>query len=229
MSPKLIHPRKINRIWFEDQIKRRKISKRGLAKLMGVSPSIVAHTLSGRRRMPVEEAKLWADALACDFVDVASNSGLNREGIFLTRNEDVGNPLKAQIGEVQIVGTVLPDLSVRVGGVVGPQKAPNPLFNGVGPLVEDLEALRLQTAGGPFSSLDGGLFFYRKLTLNVIDPESFERPSVVQLKGGEIRVRILKRGFEAGLHNLASFSGETLPNEVGVQIVAANPISVIKL
>ncbi len=85
-------------------------------------------------------------------------------------------------------------------GLKGPSIAPNPM-----PGDTALTVVRCQTASSPFETMDGSLLYFQNH--GIFDPEAFGRLCIVDVQNS-LLVRVIKRGYGPGKHNL------TLPNRV---------------
>lgn len=67
---------KVDKIWFQDRIRDRKLSQRRLAFLMDMDPAAMSLMLSGRRRMSTEETNIMARHLGVSVQEVMEHAGI---------------------------------------------------------------------------------------------------------------------------------------------------------
>lgn len=67
----------IDNEWFASRLKDQNMSLRSLAKNLGMDPSAVSRTLSGQRKMQMEEARQIANFLRVPVSDVMSHAGVS--------------------------------------------------------------------------------------------------------------------------------------------------------
>jgi len=102
--------------WFFDRLKERKLSLRGLAKLMDMSPSSLSLRLGGSYKITMEEAALIARLLGVTFEEIVLRAGIKIP-------KDPGRM-------VRLVGTVA-GVQVRGAKGLGAIDRPGPLPDGV--------------------------------------------------------------------------------------------------
>jgi transcriptional regulator with XRE-family HTH domain len=217
---------KINVRWFKEQMAKNGLTGRQVAKLMDLNHSIISHMFKGRRKMRLDEAAVWAKILKVPISDVLTNAGVDISG----EGVEVVSAIKLKDGHpvaqprVPVKGTVDSEMRVLWNVVIGPASSLNPFpgEQGVG-----IACLRCQTAGGPFDGWDGALLYYKELAPGSFDYDSVGRFCLVKTMQGEHLLRIVKRGYEPGKHNLALFNG--VAREQGVIIEEATPILWIKM
>lgn len=220
----------INVRWFKEQIALNGLSQRKIAKEMNLNQSVISHMFKGRRRMSLEEAVGWAKILKVPLGDVVLNAGI---GVGIQEISEIDhsrvlmkNDEGAVIAQPQVPIRGFADANFKViwtPPVKGPTNAPNPLK---GELGLNLSCIRCQTIGGAFEGLDGAMLYFRDVPQGAFDPECVGRLSLVQV-GSEHLIRIVKRGYAPGRHNLALFNG--ILAEESVVISSATPIIWMKL
>lgn len=67
----------VDKAWFLTKLEDQKLSVRGLARQMGVDPSAISRTLSGERRMQMDEAKQIAHFLRVPVAEVMRHAGVS--------------------------------------------------------------------------------------------------------------------------------------------------------
>jgi len=102
--------------WFFDQLQARKLSLRGLAKLLDMSPSSLSLRFGGHYKITMEEAGAMAGLLGVTFEEI-----VHRAGIKIPKD-----PVKA----VRLVGQVH-GVTVKPGKGLGAIERPGPLPAGV--------------------------------------------------------------------------------------------------
>lgn len=199
MKPKerypVINP-DFDRDWFAARFEALDLKYPDIAKPMRRDRSTVSFVMSGKRRLTLAEAAIWAKLLGEDIAEVIRRAGV----------EDVP---AAKGSTVPVKGWVDAELKVHWSAPRGPRNVQRP---GHGP--EKLGALRLETSGGAF---DGALVFY---PLN-----SLADPATLILKlclVDQDRLRMIRRGYRSGRFNLADLAGKTV--EEDAKIAAAAPI-----
>jgi transcriptional regulator with XRE-family HTH domain len=197
----------INEKWFRDRIEAVGLSQRKVAKALGINPSSISHMFKGNRKMPLEEAALWAELLKVTVEEILLNAGVK-----------ISSSSKAFITQIEIDGWVDGLLSVHWTAPKGPKTAPNPLGS------SDIGVLRCQTLGSPFEGMDGALLYY--YDTKSVNPDCLERLSLVEFSGKSF-IRIVKRGYEPGKYNLTLSNGT--PKEEGIELERATPIVWMKL
>jgi DNA-binding XRE family transcriptional regulator len=200
-----------NTNWFKDQIKKAGISQRAAARIVGIHHASLIHMFNGNRRMPVDEARNWADLFNTAVEDIYSNAGLN-----IVSSEEKG-------ALVDIKGWIDPELTVHWGATPGPRKTLNPLSGNA----KNIGALRCQTAGGFFEGIDGAHLYFTLTAASRVDLECLNRLSLVSVPSKRHYVRVLKRGYESGKFNLALPNGDI--SESDVVLESATPILWMKL
>jgi transcriptional regulator with XRE-family HTH domain len=212
MNEKSVPP-KINVRWFKDQIERRGLSQRQIARVLGFNQSVISHMFRGDRRLKLEEAIKWAEILEVPLEEVLVNAGLpvsaKLSAILLPDSKS--NPQSEIVGFIdEHFSVILHSEGVKVHNPAG-QSA--------------VLALRCQTSGR--NDFDGALMFYSQLGPD-IDPEMIGRLCLVKhIQSDRMIIRVVRRGYEAGRHNLALLNGAI--KEQGVVLMFAKPILYIRL
>ncbi len=183
---------KFNITWFKEKCKEQNLSQTELAKELGLAPSGLTHVIKGRRKLKAQEAPILARLFRCPIEEVLSNAGFGIQGLE-ARSLDVG-------------GYVDGRLNIHLGKISGPKKAP--FVEG-----QDIKVLRLQTTGTRYEGMDGCLVYYREES--TVNLECLGKISVVRVQGEkDLKLRILKKGYEPGAFNLLDLNGELLESNI---------------
>lgn len=208
----------VNAKWFKDQLKRRNLSQREVARILDINQAVISHMFKGTRKMPLEEVPKWAKVLGVPESDILTNAGIQSSTAAALSGS----------ANLEISGWVDGHLVVHFGdksGLKGPTIAPNPLAETL------ISVVRCQTAGSPFEGMDGALLYFQNH--GIFDPEAVGRLCVVKIQNktqahqDQFLVRTVKRGYEPGKHNLALPNGNVV--EEGVVVESAAPIVWMKL
>jgi len=188
--------------WFRDRLKERKLSQRGLAKLLELDPGALSLTLRGLRKLTTEEAHAIATVL-----NVATTEVLRRAGVQVT-DDVVRVKVIGYINRHHVV-TLYPPRTHDT--VVGPADCP---LGGY--------AMRRQSFG---DILDGWLYFVNG---SEDDPKAhLHQFCVVALETGDQLLATLKPGYRAGTFNLINGSGADMLKS-DVRVVWASRVLWIK-
>lgn len=182
----------MNTEWFRQLLATRKLSQRGLAKLLELDPAAVSLMLRGQRKMTNEEAHQVSLILGVPITEV-----LRQAGIEVT--EDVRR--------VKVTGHIDEDAKVTLfpkrtqDKVIGPADCP-----------EGTYALQMRTPGG---TKDGWMMF---VSPSEDDPRAhLGQMCCVALDNGEHLVAHLQRGYRSGTFNLIrSSTAQSLRTDVNV-------------
>jgi transcriptional regulator with XRE-family HTH domain len=71
---------KIDKAWFQDQMKERGLSLRRMASRMGMDPGALSRTLNGERRMQVDEIRKIADIFGTSANGILRHLGSSTDG-----------------------------------------------------------------------------------------------------------------------------------------------------
>lgn len=206
----------LNVRWFKDQMARVGLLAKDVAEQMEINPTVLSHIFSGRRNLKLREASKLASILQVPLADVLANAGV--DDIDQSVEVMAVNATSQQV--VPVKGWVNSSLEIIWQTPKDLKNAPNPLPN------HKLVCVRCQTASGAFEGLDGALVYFYDVSPGTFDPESLGRLCVVEFDGKSY-LRILKRGYISGRHNLAMFNGQ--PAEEGVHVTTATPVVWMKL
>ncbi|NTE96731.1 helix-turn-helix domain-containing protein [Agrobacterium tumefaciens] len=171
----------VNKSFFEDLLRDRKLSLRQLSKRLDVLPSQVSQTFNGKRRMQITEAVKIAQILGAPLNEVMIAAGIEEARMNARRCNVVG--CMTGTGEVAVKE---PDAVIRTL-----------LPDGLPP---DAVAIQARTDETGLSWMDGWLFF----VCGENKPEdSVGRFCRVQISGGPQVMATVRRGYESGTYNLS--------------------------
>ncbi len=188
--------------WFRQLLATRKLSQRGLAKLMELDPAAVSLMLRGQRKMTNEEAHQVSLILGVPITEVLRQAGIE---------------VSEDVRRVKVTGYIDKDSCVTLfpkrthDKVIGPADCP-----------EGTYALQVRNPGSP---KDGWMFF---VSPSEDDPRAnLGRVCCVALENGEHIIAVVQRGYRTGTFNLINGSnGEAVRTDAG--LVWSSPILWIK-
>lgn len=192
----------MNTEWFRQLLATRKLSQRGLAKLMELDPAAVSLMLRGQRKMTNEEAHQVSLILGVPITEVLRQAGIE---------------VSEDVRRVKVTGYIGKDSCVTLfpkrthDKVIGPADCP-----------EGTYALQVRNPGSP---KDGWMFF---ISPAEDDPRAnLGRVCCVALENGEHIIAVVQRGYRTGTFNLINGSnGEAVRTDAG--LVWSSPILWIK-
>ena len=171
----------VNKSFFEDLLKDRKLSLRQLSKRLEILPSQLSQTFNGKRRMQITEAVKIAQVLGAPLNEVMIAAGIEEARMNARRCTVVG--CMSGAGEVVLKG---PDAVIRTL-----------LPDGLPP---EAVAIQARTDESALSWMDGWLFFMA----GEHKPEEMAgRFCRVQITDGPQVMATIRRGYEAGTYNLS--------------------------
>lgn len=180
----------VNKQFFDDLMQDKRISLRAIARHMNVSPSQLSRTLTGHRRMQLNEAAAIASLLGASIVDVMVNAGI--EG---ARSDQRYIPIVGHLsGDFTVTG---PDPTV-VEKVVLPSCLPY-----------DTEAVQARTTNTPLAYMDGWLMYVGP---PMKPTEAIGCYCLVKLTDNQI-AGVLSRGYQPGTFSITSAAGVSLQNQ----------------
>ncbi len=172
----------MNRRFFDNLLADRRMSLRALAREMGMKHSQLSLTLSGARRLQLDEAVKLSDIFGVPLQVVAANAGAAaqfQEGARISvagamRGSGVVEPLPAGVVERVMVlpGFTYPDMS----------------------------AVQARTADTPLAWMDGMVFVCRPMVSEI---EGLGRLCLLTLDSGLEVVATPRRGYRPNTYNLA--------------------------
>jgi DNA-binding transcriptional regulator YdaS (Cro superfamily) len=171
----------MNTQWFRHHLSQRKLSQRGLARLMGLDPASVSLMLRGQRRMTMEEAHAIATIISMPVTEVLRAAGVD---------------VLDDVRRVQVMGYVDDQSEVTLfpagtyDTVVGPADCPANTYG-----------LQVRT---PTHPTDGWLMFVSPH--HEAPALHLGQLCCVALATGEHLIAFLQRGYRQGLYNLVRAS-----------------------
>lgn len=181
----------INRRYFEGLMADRKLSLRSLATKLGMGHSQLSLTLSGSRRLQLEEAAQLSQIFGEPLARIVENAGVPVRPSEGKRVDVIGS----MVGD----GTVAPTPPGTVERTTAPEGLP-----------DDVQAVQFRTAGTPLEWLDSFVCFFRKP--EGISPEAVGRLCVCKITDGPVVVANVRRGYRELTFNLTgTFNQESAP------------------
>jgi plasmid maintenance system antidote protein VapI len=181
----------MNTEWFRQLLATRKLSQRGLAKLLELDPAAVSLMLRGQRKMTNEEAHQVSLILGVPITEV-----LRQAGIEVT--EDVRRVKVAGHLDEQSTVTLFPKRTHDK--VIGPADCP-----------EGTYALQVRASSSP---TDGWMMF---VSPSEDDPRAhLGQLCCVALDNGDHVVAFVHRGYRSGTFNLVHSSAKVLRTDASV-------------
>lgn len=195
---------KIDEKWFRLHIDRAGYSLRQFAVKVGLDPSGLQRTITGKRRLQLDEAQRVADVLGKELSEVLAHAGLK------IKAGDVGQGVKATV--------VQEPAKAPLGGVVDAATGEVrfiPTKDSAGAAVV---ALAIQ--GDPF--MDGWRVLCQPGDVGTAPSDELEA-GIVQTKDGKLLLRKIRPSFAAGRYDLGpvfGFGGR----ENDVEVVGVIPV-----
>lgn len=191
----------INTAWFVEQLERRKISQRKLAKLMAVDPSAVSLMFRGQRKITLDEAAQMAVLLDVTPTEILVNAGVK---------------VAPSNTSVKLIGYATDDHSVVLFG-----EGNHELTDGPANLPSTAVCIRCQMSS-PAEFMDGWLLFANDTSGR--PEQAIDTLALCAIKGNGLKVARIKRGYRKGAFNLSMSSGSVQ----NVELAWASPIIWIK-
>jgi len=160
----------------------KRLSLRGLAKLLGMSHSQLSLTFSGDRRLQIDEATQLASVFGEPLHKIIEAAGISVPSMGLQR--------VPVVGYVKGDGTVAPVPAGSAERTVAPEGVP-----------ADGIALQWRTALSPLEWVDGMVSFCAQPS--GISASVLGRLAYIQIEGGPAVVGMLRRGYKDKTHNIA--------------------------
>lgn len=189
--------------WFTDRLAQRRMSQRGLAKLMGVDSSAISLMFRGKRKMTLEEAAQLAVLL-----DTTAQEILERSGVRVPAGDNM----------VKVVGFMQGDTTVVMAGegahemVEAPPNIPTRAV-----------AIQARTAGTERAVWDGWLYFVAEEQMN--PQAALGNEALVAVKGNGLLLTHVAKGYRKGTYNLINSRGQVTPN---IELAWASPLYWVK-
>jgi len=194
----------INQQWFQEKLRERKISQRGLAKRMELDPSSISNMFAGKRRMTPEEAKQIASYLLVPVTEVLRQAGVD---------------VQDDVRKIPIAGYIT-GLSVAIA--LAPES--EDYMPAPADVSTDAYALQARTQMTGASYADGWLFV---VSGQRHDPaEMYSKLCISASKAGDLYLGIVTRGYKNGHHNVSLLlAAQAIDNR---DIIWSSPILWIK-
>lgn len=181
----------MNTEWFRQLLATRKLSQRGLAKLLELDPAAVSLMLRGQRKMTNEEAHQVSIILGVPITEVLRQAGIEV-------SDDVRRVKVAGYVDAQSEVTLFPKRTHD--RVVGPADCPDGTY-----------ALQVRNAQSP---QDGWMLF---ISPSEDDPRAhLGQLCCVALSSGEHMISFVQRGYRSGTFNLVRQTGDVLRTDADV-------------
>jgi transcriptional regulator with XRE-family HTH domain len=192
----------IDTAWFTDRLAERRLSQRGLAKLMGIDPAAISLMFRGKRRMALEEAAQLAVLL-----DVSTTEVLERAGL----------PVHGE-ARVPLIGYTTATFEVVQAG-----EGAHDMVEAPPGVPSDCVAIQGRTANTDRDQVDGWLYF---VAGNRANPASCVGDMAwIAVKNNGQKLCWLKKGYRRGTYNLVGHKGVLLEN---AELAWASPVLWIK-
>lgn len=170
----------VNKRYFSDLMKDRKLSLREVARRMEVWPAALSRSLDDKRKMQMEEAVALARILAVPLAEVMVNAGIEQAVTAGRRCSIIGH-----IVENSVVEPVAPDVIERIAIPDG--------------LPDDVVAVQTHTSETPGGFSDGWVTFLGPKADAV---DCLGMYSLVSIEGGDWAMGTIRRGYSPGTYNL---------------------------
>lgn len=191
--------------WFTDTLAAKRLSQRGLGRLLGCNASSVNRLVNGKRPLRLEEAERLATFLGVDVSNVITHAGVS---------VDRGGRQTRLVGYIDGAGEAHVDWGAS-GETV--------------PALPDLSdsavAIQYRTALTPRESMDGWVIYVESPTSSDTIDKAMNRFALVCLDTQITVLGFLRRGYEAGRYNVINFMGPTLEN---VNVAWATPVLLVR-
>lgn len=173
----------VNKRFFEDLLKDRRLSLRSVARQMDILPSQLSLTFSGKRRMQITEAVKLGQILGAPLSEVMIAAGIEEAKLDRRRCNVIGHLLGT--GQVELVD------KGAVERVTVPDGLP-----------DEVVAIQARTIDSPYSYMDGWLYF---IQAEKQEPsELIAHFSLAKLENGPLVIGTLRRGYSTGTYNVHS-------------------------
>lgn len=172
----------VNKPYFLDLMQGRRLSLRGLAKKMNMQHSQLSLTLSGQRKMTLDEAAQLSQIFGVPIHEIVGNTGV------------VVRPVSGR--RVSVMGFVGRDGIVTVNPPETIERTDAPAN-----MPDDCVAIQCRTADTPLSWMDGFVMFSKKP--DGLAPDATGRFSLVKIQNGPVVAATVKRGYREGTYNLS--------------------------
>ncbi len=200
----------VNKDWFFKKLEERGKSLRGLARHMGLDASAVSRTLSGQRRLHINEANDMAVFLGVSADEVLYHAGASIQGglpsssIFLT----------AVVNEKGVIGKIDNPVPLPAATMERAQAALAAHKEDDGEII----AAQVRALSGPLAAMDDAIMLYRRA--EAIEPAAITALSACKTKDGEEFLARVERSRITGEARIICVTGEAMD----VELIAASPI-----
>lgn len=190
--------------WFTDTLAAKRLSQRGLGRLLGCNASSVNRLINGKRALRFDEAERLATFLGVEVSEVISRAGVHvdSEGVGETR----------LVGYIDGAGEAHIDWNAREEFV---QSLPG--------LTPATVAVQYRTAMTAWDSFDGWTVYVEPPDGRV--DHALNRLSLVTLESGITVIAFLRRGYKPGTYNVHNFGQATFD---GVEVKWATPVLLLQ-
>lgn len=190
--------------WFTNTLAAKRLSQRGLGRLLGCNASSVNRLINGKRRLRFDEAERLATFLGVDVSNVISHAGVCVES---------GGRHTRLVGYIDGAGEAHVDWSADGEPV---------------PILPDLPtktvAIQYRTAMTARDAMDGWMIYVEPPNEEPTE-RALHRFSLIKLDSGIMMLGFLRRGYEIGKYNVTNLLGPALEN---VGVAWATPVLLIR-
>lgn len=180
----------VNKRYFSDLMKDRKVSLREVARRMEVWPAALSRSLDDKRKMQMEEAVQLARILSVPLAEVLVNAGIEQAVVTARRCSIIGHVHEG--AEVERLG---PDVIERVSIPDG--------------ISDDVVAVQNYTSETPAAYADGWITYLGPK----MDPtDCLGMYSLVEVEGGSWMLGTIRRGYTPGTFNVFKPMRDQLKN-----------------
>lgn len=180
----------VNKRYFSDLMKDRKLSLREVARRMEVWPAALSRSLDDKRKMQMEEAVQLARILSVPLAEVLVNAGIEQAVVTARRCNIIGHVLVG--AEVE---PVAPDVIERVAIPDG--------------IADDVVAVQNHTSETPAAYADGWITF---LGPKMDATDCLGMYSLVAVEGNGWMLGTIRRGYSPGTFNVFKPMRDQLKN-----------------
>lgn len=195
----------LNRIWFDEALQRKRLSQRGLAKLLGCDPSSVHRLLHGKRPMRFDEAQKLSVFLGVPAADVLINAGLDLE-------------IESQEKKTKLVGYIDGAGEAHIDWDANDERVPT-----IPSLPPTTVAVQYRTAMTAWDSFDGWTIYVEPPNGRV--DHAVNRLALVTLESGITVLSFLRRGYKPDTYNMQNFGTAMIE---GARVRWATPVLLLR-
>lgn len=180
----------VNKRYFSDLMKDRKLSLREVARRMEVWPAALSRSLDDKRKMQMEEAVSLARILSVPLAEVLVNAGIEQAIVTARRCNIIGH-----VHEGAVVEPLPDDVIERVAIPDG--------------IADDVVAVQAHTSETPAAYADGWVTFLGP-QMDAVD--CLGMYSLVAVEGNGWMLGTIRRGYSPGTFNVFKPMREQLKN-----------------